>query len=125
MIVSDAPNCGVTYDCHYDDRNSFIIQATGNKPQLIVQNLGRSFELRNVSAITQRLEAKRVSLELAQTGSRFPSPYVTIPGLENRRMEKCTKPLSGATTLALGDNPPNATSTEFTTVAYFINILHA
>jgi len=29
MIVSDAPNCGVTYDRHYDDRNSFIIQATG------------------------------------------------------------------------------------------------
>jgi hypothetical protein len=28
-IVSDAPNCGVTYDRHYDDRNSFIIQATG------------------------------------------------------------------------------------------------
>jgi hypothetical protein len=27
-IVSDAPNCGVTYDRHYDDRNSFIIQAT-------------------------------------------------------------------------------------------------
>ncbi len=28
-IVSDAPNCGVTYNCHYADRNSFIIQATG------------------------------------------------------------------------------------------------
>jgi hypothetical protein len=28
MIVSDAPNCGITYDRHYDDRNSFIIQAT-------------------------------------------------------------------------------------------------
>jgi hypothetical protein len=27
-IVSDAPNCGVTYDCHYDACNSFIIQAT-------------------------------------------------------------------------------------------------
>jgi hypothetical protein len=27
-IVSDAPNCGITYDRHYDDRNSFIIQAT-------------------------------------------------------------------------------------------------
>jgi hypothetical protein len=27
-IISDAPNCGVTYDRHYDDRNSFIIQAT-------------------------------------------------------------------------------------------------
>jgi hypothetical protein len=27
-IVSDAPNCGVTYYRHYDDRNSFIIQAT-------------------------------------------------------------------------------------------------
>ncbi len=25
---SDAPNCSVTYDRHYDDRNSFIIQAT-------------------------------------------------------------------------------------------------
>ncbi len=29
MVVSDAPNCGVTYDHHYDNRNSFIIQATG------------------------------------------------------------------------------------------------
>ena len=27
-IVSVAPNCGVTYNRHYDDRNSFIIQAT-------------------------------------------------------------------------------------------------
>jgi hypothetical protein len=26
---SDAPNCSVTYDRHYDDHNSFIIQATG------------------------------------------------------------------------------------------------
>ncbi len=29
MIVSDSPNCGITYDRHYDDRNSFIVQATG------------------------------------------------------------------------------------------------
>ncbi len=28
VIKSDAPNCSVTYDRHYDDRNSFIIQAT-------------------------------------------------------------------------------------------------
>jgi hypothetical protein len=34
MIVSDAPNCGVTYDCHYDNHNSFIIQATG--PYVII-----------------------------------------------------------------------------------------
>jgi hypothetical protein len=27
-IVSEAPNCGITYDRHYDDRNSFIVQAT-------------------------------------------------------------------------------------------------
>ncbi len=27
MTVSDAPNCSVTYDRHYDDRNSFILQA--------------------------------------------------------------------------------------------------
>ncbi len=29
MITSDAPNCGITYERHYDNRNSFIIQATG------------------------------------------------------------------------------------------------
>ncbi len=28
-IVSDIPNCGVTYDRHYDDHNSSIIQAIG------------------------------------------------------------------------------------------------
>ncbi len=28
MIISGAPNCGITYDCHYDNRNSFIMQAT-------------------------------------------------------------------------------------------------
>jgi hypothetical protein len=28
MILSDAPNCIITYDHHYDDHNSFIIQAT-------------------------------------------------------------------------------------------------
>ncbi len=34
MIVSVAPNCGVTYDRQYDDRNSFIKQATGvSSPQ--------------------------------------------------------------------------------------------
>jgi hypothetical protein len=31
MIVSDAQNCGITYDHHYNDPNSFIIQATGLK----------------------------------------------------------------------------------------------
>jgi hypothetical protein len=29
--ISDVPNCGITYDRHYDDHNSFIIQATGFK----------------------------------------------------------------------------------------------
>jgi hypothetical protein len=29
MIVSDASNCGITYDHHYDNHNSFLIQATG------------------------------------------------------------------------------------------------
>ncbi len=28
-VKSDAPNCSITYDRNYDDRNSFIIQATG------------------------------------------------------------------------------------------------
>jgi hypothetical protein len=28
-LLSDAPNCGITYDRHYDDCNSFKIQATG------------------------------------------------------------------------------------------------
>jgi hypothetical protein len=30
MTVSDAPNCSITYNRHYDDHNSFIIQATGD-----------------------------------------------------------------------------------------------
>jgi hypothetical protein len=29
-VKSDAPNCSVTYDRHYDDRNSFIIQANSH-----------------------------------------------------------------------------------------------
>ena len=29
MILSDTPNCGITYNRHYDDHKSFIIQATG------------------------------------------------------------------------------------------------
>ncbi len=29
MTVSDAPNCGITYDHQSDDHNNFIIQATG------------------------------------------------------------------------------------------------
>ncbi len=40
MIVSDAPSCGVTYDCHSDDssgftydRNMFIVQATDYLPR--------------------------------------------------------------------------------------------
>jgi hypothetical protein len=28
MILSDAPNCGLTYNRHYENRDSFIIQAT-------------------------------------------------------------------------------------------------
>ncbi len=35
MTISDAPNCGVTNVRHYDDCNSFIIQATDLK--LLVQ----------------------------------------------------------------------------------------
>jgi hypothetical protein len=27
-IVIDDPNCGITYDHHYDDHNSLIIQAS-------------------------------------------------------------------------------------------------
>ncbi len=34
-IVSDAPNCGIAYDCHYDNRNSFIIQDTRKNDSLL------------------------------------------------------------------------------------------
>jgi hypothetical protein len=34
-IVSDAPNCGVTYDRHYDDRNSFILLVTGDMATML------------------------------------------------------------------------------------------
>jgi hypothetical protein len=40
MIVSDAPNCGVTYDRHYDDCNSFIIQATGGHGKDTLTHVG-------------------------------------------------------------------------------------
>jgi hypothetical protein len=39
MIKSDAPNCGVTYDRLYDDRNNFIIQATAYKEFIHTKNL--------------------------------------------------------------------------------------
>ena len=29
IVSDDATIWSITYDCHYDDRNSFIIQATG------------------------------------------------------------------------------------------------
>ncbi len=31
MMVSDAPNCGVTYDHQSDNCISFILQSTGEK----------------------------------------------------------------------------------------------
>ncbi len=33
-VISDTPDCGITYDPHYDDCNSFVIQATGPSFQL-------------------------------------------------------------------------------------------
>ncbi len=39
MTVSDAPNCSIPYDCHYDDHNSFIIQATGDRITICRNNL--------------------------------------------------------------------------------------
>jgi hypothetical protein len=46
MIVSDAPNCGVTYDRHNDDHNSFITQATDSllEPQSpLLQETAQTF----------------------------------------------------------------------------------
>jgi hypothetical protein len=44
-IVGDAPNCGVTYDHHYDDCNSFIIQATDHFPCWLHQPEGINKDL--------------------------------------------------------------------------------
>ncbi len=41
-IVSDAPNCGITYDRKSDDRNSFIIQASGLNYVLVESHFGQS-----------------------------------------------------------------------------------
>jgi hypothetical protein len=38
-MVSDAPNCGITYDSHYDNRNSFTIQATGLILPMMLEDL--------------------------------------------------------------------------------------
>ncbi len=48
-IVSDAPNCGVTYDCQSDDRNSFIIQATGLVFKNVLQTLKKNFNYLQMS----------------------------------------------------------------------------
>jgi hypothetical protein len=40
-IISDAPNCGLTYDRQSDNRNSFIMQAKGAntiKPFVSISN---------------------------------------------------------------------------------------
>jgi hypothetical protein len=44
-IVSDAPNCGVTYDCQSDDHNSFVIQATGLVFKNVLQPSKKKFQL--------------------------------------------------------------------------------
>jgi hypothetical protein len=54
MIVSDAPNCGVTYD-----RNSFIIQATGGL-FLSVLMLGRRGE--DIERSSERCLPSKLSL---------------------------------------------------------------
>ncbi len=43
MTVSDAPNCIVTYDRHNDDRDSFIIQATGGQTSNLHLNVVHFF----------------------------------------------------------------------------------
>ncbi len=54
-IVSDAPNCGVTYNHHYDNHNSFIIQAPDLttfdlRKDMVTQYLIESLENEGISA---------------------------------------------------------------------------
>ncbi len=42
MTISDAPNCSDTYDRHYDNRNSFIIQANGQRSSLFSRSVSVS-----------------------------------------------------------------------------------
>ncbi len=46
-IVSDAPNCGVTYEHHNDAHNSFIIQATSCIQIYSFKSMGRALKYVN------------------------------------------------------------------------------
>ncbi len=47
-MVSDTPNCRVTYDRHYDNRNSFIIQASGSNPISFLRNYRKACPIKIV-----------------------------------------------------------------------------
>ncbi len=64
-IVSDAPNCGVTYDRCYDDRNSFIIQVTD---MFCNYCLWKKCIIANKSAATDAREKISTDLESPEQG---------------------------------------------------------
>ncbi len=66
MIVSDAPNCGVSYDRQSDDHNSFIIQATGQEKKSI-----------NVWAKCEQKLVCKFFVNYEQIVSKFVSKFVS------------------------------------------------
>jgi hypothetical protein len=45
MTSSDAPNCSVTYNHHYDDSNSFIIQVTVKLSVVALQSVSQYYKI--------------------------------------------------------------------------------
>ncbi len=45
MTASDAPNCSVTYNRHYGDHNSFIIQATVKLSVVALQSVCQYYKI--------------------------------------------------------------------------------
>ncbi len=78
-IISDAPNCGITYNCHYDDRNSFIIQATVYPGMIGAGSLDEQ-----ISKILQKEKLYEVeNIEIVQVRMRWISHFSVMTGFGN------------------------------------------
>ena len=92
MTVSDAPNCSVTYDRHYDDHNSFIIQATAfTKSKCCYSNNGLQF-LKHAVPLTlwkNKLVCLKVTNTLAYYEAKLNTPIkcfmVQISGVNSNK----------------------------------------
>jgi hypothetical protein len=62
IVSNDATIWSITYDRHYDDHNSFIIQARGRYSLVSLFNLVSSLQARSETALEEHLTVARSGL---------------------------------------------------------------